>query len=327
MFAHCQKSDEKVDHGASAGSSRVLRRYCIKSTLTFGEKVAILAEDEGATHGHHEVFVGALHNNRALSFAVRFLQHMRNFRAPNSIGVVDHMEHPIFFGKDSQLVHPVWYSGGETTGGRHHCQDILSPDLFYFEVNSLQVSAKNVALEFELHHDRNQICCVDSLEAGLLVDSGPYHVLSFGPLFVESQQGHGETHASGKRQRQHFLYEFIVELMQSADCEVLGKLKHKATTCSFRLVGHDISTSANSMPHMKMSFLHNPRKYSRFSLSDSYFMVKIVAIHQGKSIEDVLDGEVVEGLEGELALSEQLFHGFLSFVDGVLGEADVGRGY
>lgn len=43
---------------------------------------------------------------------------------------------------------------------------------------------------------------------------------------------------------------------------------------------------------------------SWLSLADSNFSIEVVTVHDGKSIEDEVYGEIVEGLWGELSLRE-----------------------
>jgi hypothetical protein len=130
-------------------------------------------------------------------------------------------------------------------------------------------------------------------EAGLLVDSGPYHILPFRSLLVEGKESHSETHSSCQGQGQDFLDELIVELMEGANSEILGKLQHETASCCLGLVGHNVSASPDPMTHMVVPLFDHSRKNPRFPLSDPHFMVKIVAVHQSKGIEDVPDGEIV----------------------------------
>ena len=67
-----------------------------------------------------------------------------------------------------------------------------------------------------------------------------------------------------------------------------------------------------------MPFCHQAAKDSSLSFTDSYLAIEIVRIHQCQVVQDIPDGEIIQGMFGELPLGKKLSHGFKSLVEGVL---------
>ena len=76
-----------------------------------------------------------------------------------------------------------------------------------------------------------------------------------------------------------------------------------------------------------MPLLDHLAENARLPLPNADLALKVVAIHQSQRVQDVANGEIIKWLIGQLPLREQLPHHLLSFVDGVLSQANVGRIY
>jgi hypothetical protein len=50
------------------------------------------------------------------------------------------------------------------------------------------------------------------------------------------------------------------------------------------------------MTHVKVAFCDYSGEDAGLSFSDSYLSVEVVAVHEGEGVEEVADGEIVEGL-------------------------------
>ena len=71
------------------------------------------------------------------------------------------------------------------------------------------------------------------------------------------------------------------------------------------------------MSHEKISFLNKGAKYSGLSLSDSNFLVEIVAIHKSEFVHDKLDGELIKREIRQFPLGKDFLHDLDSFLNGV----------
>jgi hypothetical protein len=56
--------------------------------------------------------------------------------------------------------------------------------------------------------------------------------------------------------------------------------------------------------HVKVTLLDKLAKHPRLPLAHARLPVEVVTVHQGECIEDIANGEIVEGLFGKLSLRE-----------------------
>merc|ERR1719300_572810 len=259
-----------------------------------------------STHRHHEVLVTALDKKDKPAHSDGLVDKVATFGALKPIGIVHQVWKIEFFAYLSNPWQVIRTSWSKAACASHDCQHIVRAQSVHLLPDCLKVSDQLLPPLRQLHHHWFQPRSQDGLEAGLLVNPGPDHILCFRSSLFEAEQAKGKGKASSNRHQKATFGPFYARPANKVKQHGVGEPVDYTTSCSLWLHLSEIPTSTYSMAESVVAPGHQRGVHPGFTFSHPAVTRKVIAVHLRKLCQQELNLPVMPTLLRHLALLKQL---------------------